>query len=1163
MGTGRDDFTQDTIRKAAGRVGYRCSFPGCPNATIGASMENTSKTSITGVAAHICAAAEGGPRYNKNMTIEERRGVENCIWLCQTHSKLIDTDVNTYTVEVLHQWKSAAEAAASKALADGDYFAEYYKGNGNNLDILKQMFNDMVIEGQFDLLHTLLEQYKTILSEQYEEFVLRYKIIYDTYCDRSLLNNHLESYCNLVCKSGVDSLVELFLSFHLTEELRRVVNFCSSEPLKEFANMALTDELTKLLVAPVGSSKTVEVPEYLNEVISKYTANHIVQNKLIGAIDVTGAKYAVYSDEFYYHAVSSVYELACATVYGKGNFESIVASSNFLFIKNNINKIKLLDISLQEYIWEEFLTFLSDNQAQFETYYKQCPPSLKDSSSIKRAKYICEIYSDVHAVDQNTLLEYVAQSGDDTILCMYLSCLEKIKAIEFLGEHGYLYKKNSVYLKIRLDLQSDAQPENIHAFLEKYREIYVQDFTFHLLLARYSSSCQQANEELEWLKGRLSEMKTHDALDYIRFLRKCQCWSDLIALSENHLPNEYVFYIAGYLSESKEDDHLKISLTLYQRLLDIGWQRKGLYFNMGVVQRHLGHVEDAKASFRNEYDLYSDTSALTYLIQLRYELNEYITDAYFEQLKACVDFQSQNIVGAVYLKRCNYADARKFFLRSLLINNVDNPSINGFYLAVSHLPKEDVNTVQQNVFCVLKNDHGTCNIAIHDTDIMENIDFPSNFADCAHHSVQDVAVSALLFCMQGDTVKVNGTDYEIEEILSVNDAITRFFFSTLSAKDGVTTICSSSREEFVEQISAILKKISEDLNKKISEYNQQEIRFSLSILAHMTGKGMLKTCEFLAFENREKIRNNLNIEEYSNRTVVFVLTYEVIVYLAHLGFDSASLNHLNLICAPQVKNQLLNDINEELSEVSDNSQKGSMFYEDGKLALLERTTDMRRGRFAFLSQLKAFLVSLPAPDNAYTFIPCDDELKDSIEYLFSKNQLYCDSASLGVAQNTPNAILVTDDQFLFSLANTEGIPNTGLTGLLSSSQLNWKSLLSASKKLKDMNYGNYLPIHLYKRIVDQMLTCESNHESASSEIQAWVTSDTDDLPTSYHEDVIITLFRDVIQQDLDYLNPGDFLGDIALRIWERRNPGFIKKCITDAFKSLVDAGHEVDAQDRM
>ena len=54
MGTGREDFTKDTIRRAAGRVAYRCSFPGCCNETIGVSMEGSDKTALL-VLLHIFA----------------------------------------------------------------------------------------------------------------------------------------------------------------------------------------------------------------------------------------------------------------------------------------------------------------------------------------------------------------------------------------------------------------------------------------------------------------------------------------------------------------------------------------------------------------------------------------------------------------------------------------------------------------------------------------------------------------------------------------------------------------------------------------------------------------------------------------------------------------------------------------------------------------------------------------------------------------------------------------------------------------------------------------------------------------------------------------------------------------------------------------------------
>ena len=186
-----------------------------------------------------------------------------------------------------------------------------------------------------------------------------------------------------------------------------------------------------------------------------------------------------------------------------------------------------------------------------------------------------------------------------------------------------------------MDLQSDIQIEEVRALLGKYKEIYDDDFTFHLLLAKHADSEHVLNEELKWLKSRQNKMKTHDCIDYIHILRKYQCWADLVELSKIPLANEYVFVIANYLSESEDSNHIKNGHKLYQSLVDKGWNRRGLYFNLGVVQQKLGEFEKAKESFQNEYDAYADISSLYALIQLRYGLNEYETDSYFDQLKGC------------------------------------------------------------------------------------------------------------------------------------------------------------------------------------------------------------------------------------------------------------------------------------------------------------------------------------------------------------------------------------------------------------------------------------------------------------------------------------------------------------------------------------------------
>lgn len=107
----RDDFSQITKDLLANRVGWKCSNPNCRKATRAAGMEKTGVINI-GVASHITAASKGGPRYNEGMLPEERKSFENGIWLCQDCSKLIDSDVKRYTVDLLKKWKEISEQMA-------------------------------------------------------------------------------------------------------------------------------------------------------------------------------------------------------------------------------------------------------------------------------------------------------------------------------------------------------------------------------------------------------------------------------------------------------------------------------------------------------------------------------------------------------------------------------------------------------------------------------------------------------------------------------------------------------------------------------------------------------------------------------------------------------------------------------------------------------------------------------------------------------------------------------------------------------------------------------------------------------------------------------------------------------------------------------------------
>jgi hypothetical protein len=92
----RDDFSVRTKDLLARRVGYRCSNPQCRKLTVGPHVDDF-RTVNVGVAAHISAAAAGGPRFSITLSPGERRSSHNGIWLCQTCAKLIDADTVHHT----------------------------------------------------------------------------------------------------------------------------------------------------------------------------------------------------------------------------------------------------------------------------------------------------------------------------------------------------------------------------------------------------------------------------------------------------------------------------------------------------------------------------------------------------------------------------------------------------------------------------------------------------------------------------------------------------------------------------------------------------------------------------------------------------------------------------------------------------------------------------------------------------------------------------------------------------------------------------------------------------------------------------------------------------------------------------------------------------------
>lgn len=100
--------TKETIRHLFALSGNLCAFPNCDHLMISATG------TFIGQICHIEAAEEGGERFNKNMSNEERRAPSNLMLMCYKHHQETN-NVEVYKVEDLQKMKANHERLFSGA----------------------------------------------------------------------------------------------------------------------------------------------------------------------------------------------------------------------------------------------------------------------------------------------------------------------------------------------------------------------------------------------------------------------------------------------------------------------------------------------------------------------------------------------------------------------------------------------------------------------------------------------------------------------------------------------------------------------------------------------------------------------------------------------------------------------------------------------------------------------------------------------------------------------------------------------------------------------------------------------------------------------------------------------------------------------------------------
>lgn len=110
------NYSPLTLKQLFLTSGHYCAYPGCPAAIVEFADEGPT---VLGFIAHIEGSSDDGPRPNPSLMRAERDSYENLLVLCGHHHTLVDKIDSEYPVEILREWKRAAEQATAEKLSIG------------------------------------------------------------------------------------------------------------------------------------------------------------------------------------------------------------------------------------------------------------------------------------------------------------------------------------------------------------------------------------------------------------------------------------------------------------------------------------------------------------------------------------------------------------------------------------------------------------------------------------------------------------------------------------------------------------------------------------------------------------------------------------------------------------------------------------------------------------------------------------------------------------------------------------------------------------------------------------------------------------------------------------------------------------------------------------
>lgn len=1034
----RDDFNKSTIDLIAKRVAYRCCYKGCGIATIGPKYGDKLKTTSIGVACHICAASPNGPRYDASMTPAQRKSADNGIWMCETHSHLIDKDEIKYPVEVLREWKLAAEEMAAKEL--GNY--KLTKVQLSDKYFLSEIFKKFIIDGDYDVLLMVINELKRFDHEN--EFILRYEVIYNAYCNREALTLSIEYYLKHVSERKCDEILKVLVALNLKLGLEQLLPFCTNDEIKLLAKAILEGKVKNILIRD-RNEKSENFIIHDSDTASKLLSLVIIENKnyvLPSTID--GKKFKLVDSEFLFKIYAHCWKLNNLIINNKCFNNKISDCDDYQLIKYSLSKIRQLDKTIQANVWYICLNFVLGDRTEFEWLFMQCPDYIKYDSEVKKTYLNYQL--NYCLVDPKDILLNLSFELDDESLIGVLEIVDDVCRKNFLEEHKYLLKKNSKFLYIWVKLINTTDNEK-YKIVKSYELYYKNNFLWNCMVALYASEDEQA--VINWLNKGISTYYFSDITIYLEVLKKYKMWDKIKDLFSLDFPMDIKYSILLTLCCCDEIENNKHCLTLFAYLEKEGYKTKGFYYNYAVLYNRLNELEKARGCFQKEYDLYPEVGSLINLLQSRNNANYLIIDKYIDDACKVINSQVQFLVALTYWRLGDISRVGEYIIRALLIDPNNKDALQMFSSYWLLFPKEDLGSVY-----TLQNDKDNIRIALLKEEFISGINGKTIF-NIIVYNASSLNFIHWKFLEVNDEVVYNNQSYKVICIEPFFAILGHEAFNYTEKMGTIKAIRGNSPEDALLQIKEIMTESENQRATIFDIFNQVHGVYPITMLSAQLGSCFYDTWRYVV------TKNNLKINNYSSNTSneTFILSIDAACTFILLNvFDELCLS--SLLFEEHTKIKLVNILKDKIRFLRQDNTAGQLYCDNGEIKRVTYDKQYKKEACDNLARLISTISNIKEiSSEAYQF--SDKEFDE----FFIEYELSTESKVLCLAKSN-DYVIVTDEPFMRMMCDKEHIQHVSAIELLLKNDLSCEKMFEYLNKIEKTNFLNYFNINTLKRMIN-------------------------------------------------------------------------------------------------